>query len=139
MQKLNLSAKSSQYLRSLSNMRRGRLIVIDGIDKVGKETQTKLLVSRLRKDGKKAKALHFPRYEENFFGALIGECIRGKHGNFPTLSPKIASVLYAADRFETKSLMERLLKDGYTIIADRYVTSNQIHQGGKIRNAKKRR
>jgi dTMP kinase len=119
--------------------RRGRLIVIDGIDKVGKETQTKLLVARLKQEGKKVKAVHFPRYEENFMGALIKECIEGKHGEFAKLSPHIASVLYAADRFETKQTLKRWLTEGYTVIANRYVTSNQIHQGGKISSGEKRR
>lgn len=131
--------RSLQRRGSRFSKTRGKLIVIDGIDKVGKETQTNLLVKRLRKEGKKVRAVHFPRYGENLLGALIRECIEGKHGDFAKLSPKIASVLYAADRFETKVWIEKLLARGYMVIADRYVSSNQIHQGGKIKDAKQRK
>ncbi len=44
----------------------------------------------------------------------------------------MASVLYAADRFETSPKIQKWLKDGFTVVADRYVSANQIHQGGKI-------
>ena len=52
--------------------------------------------------------------------------------------PKIASVLYAADRFESSKKIEKWLKDGNIVVADRYASANQIHQGGKISNTKKR-
>ena len=52
--------------------------------------------------------------------------------------PKIASVLYAADRYESKNKIEKWLKEGNIVIADRYASANQIHQGGKIANTKKR-
>ena len=54
------------------------------------------------------------------------------------MHPKIASVLYAADRFESSSKIEKWLKEGNIVIADRYASANQIHQGGKIANTKKR-
>ena len=51
----------------------------------------------------------------------------------------IASVLYAADRFESKSKIEKWLSQGYVVVLDRYVSSNQIHQGGKIAESKKQK
>ena len=54
------------------------------------------------------------------------------------MHPKIASVLYAADRFETKDKIEKWLKKGYIVVANRYASANQIHQGGKISNTRKR-
>jgi len=69
----------------------------------------------------------------------LGECLTGKYGNFLKLDPHIASVLYAADRFESKAQIEKWLKEGKTVVLDRYVSANQMHQGGKIRNAKKRK
>jgi dTMP kinase len=47
-------------------------------------------------------------------------------------------VVYAADRWESKKKIEDWMKKGYIVVMDRYISSNQIHQGGKIANLKKR-
>lgn len=119
-------------------MKKGKLIVLDGIDGSGKATQTKLLERRLKREGIKVKTIDFPRYQKNFFGHLIGEALCGEFGDFIGVHPRIASVLYAADRFESRIQIESWLKQGYVVLADRYVSANQIHQGGKIGNPKKR-
>jgi len=116
----------------------GKLIVIDGIDGSGKATQVKLLVARLRRLKVKVKTIDFPRYYTNFFGKLIGEYLSGIYGDFIQTDPRVASVLYAADRFESSRQIKQWLDAGYTVIADRYVSANQIHQGGKIEDTKKR-
>jgi dTMP kinase len=120
-------------------MKKGKLIVLDGSDGSGKATQTRFLLARLKKEGYRVKTLDFPQYEHNFFGKLIGQCLVGDYGDFVQIDPHIGSVLYAADRFESKPVIERWLKQGYTIVLDRYVSSNQIHQGGKIRQPKRQR
>ncbi|MEX1027836.1 MAG: thymidylate kinase [Candidatus Paceibacterota bacterium] len=125
--------------KSAGRRTRGRLIVIDGIDGSGKATQVGLLKKRLAKDGVKVKTIDFPRYYDNFFGELIGEYLSGKYGDFIEVDPRVASVLYAADRFETSATIRQWLADGHTVLADRYVSANQIHQGGKIENPKKRK
>jgi dTMP kinase len=114
--------------------KKGKFIVIDGIDGSGKATQTELLLKRLTKDGHKVKKIDFPRYNDNFFGALVGECLTGKYGNFIEIHPRIASVIYAADRWESSEVIKKWLDQGYVVVADRYVSSNQIHQGGKIKD-----
>lgn len=119
--------------------KRGKLIVIDGSDGTGKATQTKYLAERLRKEKIPFETLDFPQYETNFFGQLIGECLSGLHGDFVGLDPKIASVLYAADRFESKQKIEKWLAQGKVVVLDRYVSANQMHQGGKIRDPKERK
>lgn len=120
-------------------MKKGKLIVIDGSDGSGKATQTRLLIARLSKEGYTVKTLDFPQYEANFFGKLIGECLTGEYGDFIAVDPHIASALYAADRFESKSQLEKWLKAGNIVVLDRYVSANQIHQGGKIRDVKKQK
>jgi len=117
---------------------RGKLIVIDGTDGSGKATQTELLIKHLRKDKKRVKVVDFPEYYSNFFGKFIGHCLSEQYYNFVKIHPKIASVLYAADRFESKNKIEKWLKEGNIVIANRYASANQIHQGGKIKNTKKR-
>ncbi len=119
--------------------KKGKLIVIDGSDGVGKATQTKLLVERLKKEKIPVATLDFPQYYNNLFGKLVGECLSGKYGDFIALDPHIASVLYAADRFESKQKIETWLAAGKTVVLDRYVSANQMHQGGKIHDPKKRR
>lgn len=119
-------------------IQKGKLLVIDGPDGSGKATQTKLLVSRLRREGARVRTLDFPQYEKNFFGRFLKECLQGKYGDFPKLDAHIASTLYAADRFESKKKIEQWLKAGYAVILDRYVSANQIHQGGKISDARER-
>lgn len=117
---------------------KGKLIVIDGTDGSGKATQVKFLEDRLKKEGYKIKIVDFPEYYNNFFGKFIGHCLSEQYYNWLNVHPKIASALYAADRWESSKDMRAWLQAGYIIIANRYVSANQIHQGGKIKSAKKR-
>ena len=119
-------------------MKRGKLIVIDGTDGSGKATQTAILIKKLKRNGWKVKVVDFPDYQNNFFGKFIGHCLSEQYYNFVKVHPKIASVLYAADRFESKEKMQKWLKEGNIVVANRYASANQIHQGGKIVNTKKR-
>ena len=119
-------------------MAKGKLIVIDGTDGSGKATQVALLEKKLKKEGKVVKIVDFPEYYKNFFGAFIGHCLSEQYYNWINIHPKIASMAYAADRWESSKEMVGWLKKGYIVIANRYVSANQIHQGGKIKNAKKR-
>lgn len=113
-------------------MQKGLFIVLDGNDGSGKATQAELLTLHFEKKGKAVEKVDFPAYGKNFFGSFIGECLAGNHGDFVNLDPKIASALYAADRFESASQIRKALEEGRMVIADRYASSNQIHQGGKI-------
>jgi thymidylate kinase len=120
-------------------MKKGKLIVIDGIDGSGKATQVRLLQERLKKEGRLVKTVDFPRYENNFFGKLIGQYLSGVYGDFIQMDPRVASVMYAADRFESSKEIRKWIDHGYTVLADRYVSANQIHQGGKIKSLAERK
>ncbi len=113
-------------------MKKGMFIVFDGNDGSGKATQTKLLAEFLETSGKEHLKMDFPAYDRNFFGAFVGECLAGKHGDFLHMDPKIASSLYALDRLESAPAIRSALDAGKVVIADRFASSNQIHQGGKI-------
>ena len=82
---------------------KGKLIVIEGTDCSGKETQSKLLLERLKKEGFKIEAFAFPNYNSPT-GRIIGECYLGKSENAvfpegaPAVDPKVSSLYYAADR-----------------------------------------
>ncbi len=110
----------------------GTLIVLDGADGAGKATQTRLLVDRLSAEGYVVHTLDFPQYTQNHFGRLLRECLDGKRGDFIATDPRIASTLYAADRYESSATIREWLESGAVVILDRYVSSNMLHQGAKI-------
>ena len=62
----------------------GMLIVIDGLDGSGKNTQSKLLYQKLLKEGKKVRLVSFPDYEspacspvKMYLGGEFGGCAGG--------------------------------------------------------------
>lgn len=111
----------------------GILIALDGVDASGKETQTGLLYDRLLSEGIAARRLSFPAYDCPS-SALVKLYLSGKFGTRPEdVSAYAASTLFAADRFATyRSDWHRDYEAGKVIIADRYVSSNMIHQASKI-------
>src|SRR3990167_11362493 len=117
----------------------GKLIVITGPDGCGKATQTKFLVEKLKQRNYTMETIDFPQYENNFFGKMVGRYLSGEFGKSSEVSPYLASILYAGDRFEEKETIEKWLNEGLVVIADRYASSNQIHQGGKISDSAKRK
>ena len=119
-------------------MNTAKLIVLEGGDAAGKATQTALLVAYLQKEGYKVGTMDFPRYTQNTFGKLIKESLLGLHGDFMQKDPRIASVLYAADRFEAKAEILALCECNEIVVFDRYVTSNMLHQGAKIEDETER-
>jgi dTMP kinase len=120
------------------NKSEGKFIVIDGIDGSGKATQTKLLLQRLKKEGYKTATIDFPQYYKNFFGKVVGRYLAGEFGMADQVSPYLASVLYALDRWESKGFILKKINEGRIVVCDRYVSANMIHQGGKIRQKDKR-
>lgn len=124
---------------------KGKLIVIEGNDCSGKETQTQLLLQRLLREGKKVEKLSFPDYESPT-GKIVGGPYLGKDDisecyfeEGPTkVDPKVAALFYAADRRYALPKINKLINDGYFVILDRYVESNMAHQGCKIENKEER-
>jgi dTMP kinase len=112
----------------------GKFIVIDGTDGSGKATQTQLLIEELNHSGYEAVKLEFPRYTETS-SALLQKYLAGEYG---TMHPHAASVLYAVDRFDASKDVRRMMEEGKIVIADRYVTSNAGHQGAKIESKSER-
>lgn len=120
-------------------MTRGKFIVIDGSDGSGKRTQSELLLKYLKKQKQKAVLVSFPRYKETFFGKFLEDLLFGKYGGFIKTDSHLASLPYALDRFVSKDFIEKNLAKGVWVISDRYSSANQIHQGGKIKDLKKRK
>ena len=112
----------------------GKLIAIDGVDASGKQTHTELLAEHLADSGYKVRRLSFPMYESDT-SALVKMYLSGELGKTANdVDAYCASTLFAADRFASfRKDWHKDFEDPDTIIvADRYVSSNMIHQAGKI-------
>ncbi|WP_437202835.1 dTMP kinase [Planctomicrobium sp. SH664] len=107
------------------------LIVFEGIDGAGKGTQSALFHSWLQAQQRNATLFSFPRYQETFFGARIGEFLNGDFGSLADLDPFLISLLYAGDRFESRSRLQAALQSSDVVICDRYIPSNCAHQSAK--------
>lgn len=117
------------------------LIAIEGSDGVGKKTQTDMLASYLENKGKKVSRVSFPRYKETLGGKLLWEVLKSERAEgyaFSTANPHVASLLYAMDRKESLSYLKDLIENNDVIIFDRYIESNLLHQGGKLKTEKER-
>lgn len=111
----------------------GKLIVIEGLDGSGKATQAQKLFEKLKEQEKQVIKVSFPDYNSNS-SALVKMYLNGEFGSDPNqVNPYAASSFYAIDRFAsyTKNWKKFYLNGG-TVIADRYTTSNAIHQCAKL-------
>ena len=117
----------------------GKLIVIEGTDSSGKQTQASLLADHLKKDGIKCFKSGFPDYDSPT-GKIIGDCLLGKNNKsyFPeginNIPAKVAALYYAADRAYNIDKIKSLLNQGVNVILDRYVESNMAYQAAKSEN-----
>ena len=123
----------------------GKIIVIEGTDSSGKETQARLLEERLKKEGKKCIHFSFPMYDTPT-GKIIGGSYLGKTDISKSyftegalnVDPKVVCLYYAADRkYNMPKILEYLNKD-YYVLLDRYTTSNLAYQGSKIKKSEER-
>lgn len=111
----------------------GRLIVIEGLDGSGKATQAQLLYEALLSENKPVKKISFPDYESDS-SALVKMYLGGEFGSKPEdVNAYAASSFYAVDRYASfKKDWGQFYNEGYIVIADRYTTSNAIHQCSKL-------
>lgn len=122
----------------MERLKMGKIIVIEGTDGSGKQTQSKKLFERFKAEGKKVMTLSFPNYESPSSGPvkmyLSGELCK----DAKEFDAYQSSVLFAVDRLCTMAKIKDFYKEEGIIILDRYVQSNMIHQAGKIKDLKKR-
>ena len=126
-------------------MKKGKLLVIEGTDCSGKETQAKKAVEYFKKKGITIYEYSFPNYESTT-GKIVGGPYLGKSyicdGWFSegatNVDPLVASAYYAADRRYNIDVINKHLANGDIVLLDRYVESNMAHQGGKLKNKEER-
>ena len=111
----------------------GKLIVIEGLDGSGKATQAKLLAEELRQQGREVRQISFPNYDSDS-SALIKMYLSGAFGSKPDdVNAYAASSFFAVDRYAGyKSDWGAFYDRGGIVIADRYTTSNAVHQCSKL-------
>ncbi len=116
-------------------MKSYKLVVIEGVDSSGKQTQTGKLYDRIVSMNLKAEKIVFPNYESKT-SSLVKMYLGGEFGtNASDVNPYMASAFFAVDRVGSiKCEWAPRLAEADVVIADRYVTSNMIHQASKIEN-----
>lgn len=106
-------------------MARGRLILIEGLDRSGKSSQAKILEERLRK----SKLVKFPERSTKV-GAIINEYLT--RSDFQ-LSDQTAHLLFSANRWELSSQILEWLHEGFFVVLDRYIYSGVAYSLAKLR------
>ena len=109
-----------------------KLIVIEGLDGSGKATQAKRLTEALVEKGIPVREVSFPDYGSDS-SALVRMYLSGQFGTDPQdVNAYAASSFFAVDRFASyKKDWCRDYARG-VVIADRYTTSNAVHQCSKL-------
>ena len=110
-----------------------KLIVIEGLDGCGKQTQVSMLVNALKEKNKKVKYITFPDYNEPS-SALIKMYLNSEFGSDPKdVNAYAASSFFAVDRYASyKKFWEKNYLNGEIIVCDRYTTSNTFYQMCKL-------
>lgn len=111
----------------------GKLIVLEGTDGSGKATQARMMGQRLQREGIAFREIDFPRYG-NPFAEPANLYLHGALGSEPgDVNAYASSVLFAVDRFASyKEEWGTFYEQGGVVIANRYTTSNAVHQASKL-------
>lgn len=113
---------------------KGKLVIIEsGSDASGKATQAQMLYERLRREGKKVMKIEFPNYNSDS-SIFVRMYLDGKFGKDPkAVDPYIASPMFTLDRYcSFLDIWGDFYNAGGLVVADRYTTSNMVHQASKI-------
>jgi dTMP kinase len=119
--------------------KKGRLIVVEGTDGVGKSTQLELLKAKLDEENIDSRVVVFPQKgtpSAYFVDKYLK--IDSPYGSPEEVGPYRASLFFALDRYDASFKINRFLKEGSLVLTHRYVMSNAVFQGGQIRDKEKR-
>lgn len=120
-------------------MARGKLIAIEGSDGSGKATQTARAAARATAEGIRQFTYSFPQYHRPTGIAI--KAMLGKLGNperYGTVTPWMATVLFAIDRLDATPMLRSRCKNGINGILDRFKGSNLAHQGCRFQDRAER-
>lgn len=100
----------------------GKIIVVEGTDKAGKGTQSRLLINALKISGIRCAKMDFPDYT-----TPIGQEIRAFLDGRRKYTTEVKHMLLSANRWEKKNEIERMIKKDTIIIMNRYYQSNIVY------------
>ncbi|KAM3301465.1 thymidylate kinase [Capsicum chacoense] len=109
-----------------SSSPRGALIVLEGLDRCGKTSQSGSLYKYLLEQGHSVESWRFPDRNTG-----VGQMISSYLTNESQLEDHAIHLLFSANRWEKRSLMEEKLKTGTTLIVDRYSYSGVAFSSAK--------
>ena len=98
---------------------RGHLIVFEGLDQSGKQTQAERLRDRLTALGHKVRLVSFPDYNTHI-GDELAKALAGER----EYSAEVMQLLYVANRYEWRAALQEMLADGWFVVCDRYTASS---------------
>ena len=110
------------HSRAYAVATRGKIIVIEGTDKAGEGSQSRMLAETLKASGKVCVILDFPDYTTSV-GMEIKAFLEGKRDYLP----EVEHLLFSANRWEKKKEIESMLENGTIIVMNRYWQSNLVY------------
>ncbi|XP_010250824.1 PREDICTED: thymidylate kinase isoform X1 [Nelumbo nucifera] len=130
--KFHLGFSSRSFFRKIQmengnrDNSRGALIVLEGLDRSGKTSQSTRLLSYLEQQGFSVESWRFPDRS-----TCVGEMISSYLANKSQLDDRTIHLLFSANRWEKRSLMEMKLRSGTTLLVDRYSYSGVAFSSAK--------
>lgn len=103
-------------------MAKGRIIVIEGTDKAGKTTQSRMLQEAIKALGKICVVIDFPDYTTPI-GLEIRAFLDGRR-DYPA---ETKHLLFSANRWEKKKEIESMVENGTIVVMNRYWQSNLVY------------
>ena len=100
------------------SIKKGKLIVFYGTNNLGKSTQAKILIERLKEKNIEAEYLKYPIYDLAPSGPILNNYLR--NGNPYNLSAREAQIIYCLNRTQYQKTLEEKLNSGINIIAEDY-------------------
>ena len=97
---------------------RGRLIVIYGINNIGKTTQAKMLVQRFLSRGLKADHVKYPIYDIKPSGPFLDSVLRSDKQE---ISEEELQMWFTVNRLQFQSILKKKLAHEINIVAEDYV------------------
>ena len=111
----------------MSDVKRGKFIVFEGIDGAGKTTQINLLANYLREEGRAVYCTAEPT--ETVSGGLLRDALSGATRR--TICEMAAMFVFDRINHNVNPVngIQKMLADGFDVICDRYYYSSLAYQG----------